>query len=99
MLLSTLYPNDQHLVSQSNLQRLKTNLGLGQKDCQHIVIDEFLCMVTGCALGTDVCNCPGGNHPGGQMAYRGFNWWRIGGGRLSGGNCPRRGIDLDLKQL
>ena len=44
MLLSTLYANDQHLVSQSNLQRLKTNLGLGQKDCQHIVIDEFLCM-------------------------------------------------------
>ena len=44
-------------------------------------------------------NCPGGNHPGGQMTYRGFNWWRIGGGQLSGGNCPQRGIDLDLKQL
>ena len=24
------------------------NLGLGQEDCQHVVTDEFLCMVTGC---------------------------------------------------
>ena len=29
------------------------NVGLGQEDCPHAVIDEFLCMVTGCALGTD----------------------------------------------
>ena len=35
---------------------LKVNLGLGLEDCQHAVIDEFLCMVAGCALGTDVCH-------------------------------------------
>ena len=34
---------------------LKANLGLGQEGYQHAVIDEFLCMVTDCALGTDVC--------------------------------------------
>ena len=33
---------------------LKANLGLGQEDCQHAVIDEFLCMMAGCDLGTDV---------------------------------------------
>ena len=33
---------------------LKTSLGLGREDCQHTVIDEFLCMVADCALGTDV---------------------------------------------
>ena len=33
---------------------LKTNLGLGREDCQQAVIDDFLCMVAGCALGTDV---------------------------------------------
>ena len=27
---------------------LKANLGLGREDCQHTVIDEFLCMVAGC---------------------------------------------------
>ena len=68
MLLSTLCANDQHLVSQSNLQRLKTNLGLGQKDCQHIVIDEFLCMVTGCALGTDVCH---------SMSFKQLTWFKV----------------------
>ena len=31
----------------------KANLGLGREDCQQAVIDEFLCMVAGCALGTD----------------------------------------------
>ena len=35
---------------------LKVNLGLGRETCQHAVIDEFLYMVTGCALGTDVCH-------------------------------------------
>ena len=35
---------------------LKENLGLGREDCQQAVIDEFLCMVDGCALGTDVCH-------------------------------------------
>ena len=35
---------------------LKVNLGLGREDCQRALIDEFLCMVTGCALGTDVCH-------------------------------------------
>ena len=39
------------------LATLKTNLGLGQEDCQHSVIDEFLYMVAGCALGTDVFHC------------------------------------------
>ena len=29
------------------------HVGLGWEDCQHAVIDEFLCMVAGCALGTD----------------------------------------------
>ena len=36
--------------------KLKINLGLGWEDCQHIMVDEFLCMVTGCALVTDVCH-------------------------------------------
>ena len=35
---------------------LKANLGLGQEDYQHAVRDEFLSMVAGCALGTDVCH-------------------------------------------
>ena len=35
---------------------LKANLGLGREDCQHAVIEEFLCKVTGYALGTDVCH-------------------------------------------
>ena len=35
---------------------LKVNLGLGREDCQQAVIDEFLCMVTCCALRTDVCH-------------------------------------------
>ena len=35
---------------------LKGNLSLGREDCQHAVIDEFLCMVAGCALGTDACH-------------------------------------------
>ena len=32
------------------------HLGLLWKDCQHVVIDKFLCMVAGCVLGTDVCH-------------------------------------------
>ena len=35
---------------------LKVNLSLGREGCQHAVTDEFLCMVAGCALGTDVCH-------------------------------------------
>ena len=35
---------------------LTKNLGLGRPDCQHTVINEFLCVVTGCALGTDICH-------------------------------------------
>ena len=31
--------------------RLKGDISLGQLDCQHSLIDEFLCMVTGCAWG------------------------------------------------
>ena len=34
---------------------LQTNIGLGLEDCQHTVIDAFLCMVATCTLGTDVC--------------------------------------------
>ena len=30
---------------------LKGDISLGQLDCQHSLIDEFLCMVTGCAWG------------------------------------------------
>ena len=33
---------------------LNGHRGLAGPDCQHIVIDEFLCMVSGCALETDV---------------------------------------------
>ena len=35
---------------------LTGHLGLLWEDYQHAVIDEFLCMVVGCALGTDVCH-------------------------------------------
>ena len=34
---------------------LKAHLGLAGPECQHVVTDEFLCMVFGCALETDVC--------------------------------------------
>ena len=34
---------------------LKGHLGLSWNDYQHAVIDEFLCMVAGFALGTGVC--------------------------------------------
>ena len=42
------------VVSMISASLLKVNLGPGLEDCQHAVIDEFLCMVAGCALGTDV---------------------------------------------
>ena len=35
---------------------LKSHRGLAGPDCQHIVIDEFLWMVSGCALETDECH-------------------------------------------
>ena len=35
---------------------LNVILDPGREDCQHRVIDELLCMVAGCALGTDVCH-------------------------------------------
>ena len=35
---------------------LKSHQCLAGPDCQHIVIDEFLWMVSGCALETDVCH-------------------------------------------
>ena len=35
---------------------LNAILDPGWEDCQHRVIDELLCMVVGCALGTDVCH-------------------------------------------
>ena len=35
---------------------LKVDLSLAGEDCQHAVTDVALCMVTGCALGTDVCH-------------------------------------------
>ena len=34
---------------------VKMNHSLRREDCQHIVTDKFLCLVTDCALGTDVC--------------------------------------------
>ena len=38
-------------------KHLKRNRGLGREDCQHEVIDEFWCMVAGCALQTDSDLC------------------------------------------
>ena len=38
------------------LKYLKWKLGLSWEDCQHTVIDEFLCMVAGCVCGTDICH-------------------------------------------
>ena len=35
---------------------LKGNFGLGREDCQQAETDEFLCIVAGCVLGTDVCH-------------------------------------------
>ena len=35
---------------------LKGHRGLASPDCQHVVIDEFLCMVSCFALETDVCH-------------------------------------------
>ena len=35
---------------------LKGHLGLPWEDYQQAVIDEFLCMVASCTLGTDVCH-------------------------------------------
>ena len=34
---------------------LKEHLGFAWEDYQHAVIDEFLCIVAGCVLGTYVC--------------------------------------------
>ena len=39
---------------ECSLVVLKTKLCLGRVDCHRAVIDEFLCMVAGCALVTDV---------------------------------------------
>ena len=48
----------QNIGGTSELKKLtgarKANLGLGRENCQHAVIDEFLCLVSGCALGTDI---------------------------------------------
>ena len=38
------------------VKSLKGNFGLGQEDCQQAVTDDFLCIVAGCALQTDVCH-------------------------------------------
>ena len=35
---------------------LKGNFGLGLEDCQQAVIDECLCILFGCVLGTVVCH-------------------------------------------
>ena len=53
---------------QIGLFHLKVNLSLGQEDCQHAVIGEFLCMVTGCALGTDVCH---------WMFHKKSTWFKV----------------------
>ena len=36
------------------VNHFQANLDLGWEDCQHTVIDEILCLVTGFALRTDV---------------------------------------------
>ena len=36
--------------------KLKVNLCQGQENSQQAVIDEFVCMVVGCGLGTHVCH-------------------------------------------
>ena len=38
------------------LSQLLTVFAGKREACQHPVIDEFLCMVAGCVLGTDVCH-------------------------------------------
>ena len=35
---------------------IKWNFGLSREDCQQAMTDEFLCIVAGCVLGTDVCH-------------------------------------------
>ena len=35
---------------------LKTHRDVAGPGCQHVVIAEFLCMLSSCALGTDVCH-------------------------------------------
>ena len=40
-----------------NIEQVKGKSWCGDReDCQHAVIDGFLCTVTGCTLGTDVCH-------------------------------------------
>ena len=43
--------------SQFKIISLKGNfVWAGKSDCQQAVTDEFLCIVAGCVLGTDVCH-------------------------------------------
>ena len=44
-------------MSDIAIVTLKTHRGLAGPERQHVVTDEFLCMVSGCALQTDVCHC------------------------------------------
>ena len=37
-------------------EHLKGNFGLGREDCQQAMTDEFMGIVAGCLLGTDVCH-------------------------------------------
>ena len=54
---------------------LKGHLGVPWEDNQHVVIDEFLCMVAGCASGTGVCHWMfkigqhGSGHQDGLLVY------------------------------
>ena len=47
---------DTNLCNLCVILKLKANLGLCWVDCQHAMINKFLCMVAGGAFGTDVCH-------------------------------------------
>ena len=44
------------LLLEDKFHYLKGDLDLPWEDYQHAMIDEFLCMVAGCALRPDVCH-------------------------------------------
>ena len=46
----------QNVVTHLYKLKGESRSGLGSQGSQHPVIDEFLCMVVGCALGPDVCH-------------------------------------------
>ena len=55
------------IINDLNLNlNLKGNFGLGREGGQQAVTDKFLCIVTGCVLGTDVCQSQGQGQGQGQ---------------------------------